>query len=157
MESRLPKQILKRAAKRLHLLVSRHSGWPKRLARLKSMRVGREKAVTVLADAGRTAEVMRTELDSLDEAISAHIQISCARYIRWLVAEVILADHAISIKGWALPFFSRAERYRFLINGVPFSNTRWPIPSSDLVEFFPIIGSAKQARFECVHCFEVFR
>ena len=88
------------------------------------------------------------------DAISAHIQISCARHIRWLIGEVVLDSHMVGIKGWALPFGIPAEDYRFLVNGKPFSDVKWPISSLDLSGVFPILESAKKARFECTHTFK---
>ena len=99
-----------------------------------------------------TTELFGLRGHSLD-AISAHIQLSCARYIRWLIGDFALDNGTISIQGWALPCGPGRE-LSILINGEPFSEVKWPIASPDLSGVFPILESAKRARFECGHSFE---
>jgi SAM-dependent methyltransferase len=88
------------------------------------------------------------------EDINAHIQISCARNIRWLIGRVTVEAGALAIDGWALPFGIPADRYCFFLNGAPFRQVHWPLPSPDLADVFSLLRSAERARFECTQPFD---
>src|SRR6516225_4779143 len=88
------------------------------------------------------------------EDIRAHIQVSCARNIRWLIGTVAVEGGALVINGWALPFGIPADRYRFFLNGVPFRQVHWPIPSPDVAGVLSLLRSAERARFDCAQPFD---
>jgi hypothetical protein len=83
----------------------------------------------------------------------ADMQVTCAKYLRWLVGEVTITDCELMISGWALPYGSDPKEFRFLLNGRPFASTEWSLPSPDLSEHFCYISGHPNARYICRQSF----
>jgi SAM-dependent methyltransferase len=74
---------------------------------------------------------------------------ACAENIQWLLDSHQTKDDELQIAGWALTLCGQPEQAQFLINGRPFSEGHYPLPSPDLAEIFWNIPTAQAARFVC--------
>jgi glutamate-1-semialdehyde aminotransferase len=74
---------------------------------------------------------------------------ACAENIRWLLDSYHFENNQLSIEGWALAMSGQPEQAQFLINGMPFKEAKYPIPSPDVGSFFWNIPAAQTARFAC--------
>lgn len=81
----------------------------------------------------------------------ADIQLSAAKYLRWLVGHCVLGSEEICIEGWALGVWDVHEEFRFLVNGQDFDHVEWPLPSPDLLGPFPDVPDVATSRFRCRH------
>jgi SAM-dependent methyltransferase len=81
------------------------------------------------------------------------MQLTCAKYLCWLVDEVTITDSALMISGWALSCGCDPKELRFLLNERPFATTEWPLPSADLFEHFCYIPGHANARYVCRQSF----
>jgi SAM-dependent methyltransferase len=91
------------------------------------------------------SETGRSEFD----IVQADLQLTCAKYLRWLLDEVTITDSELIISGWALPYGCNPKEFRFLLNGRPFASTEWPLPSPHLSEHFCYIPGHTNARYVC--------
>jgi hypothetical protein len=71
----------------------------------------------------------------------------CADKIQWLLDECRVGDSDLALRGWAIA--AQPDGSRFLLNGVPFEYSRYPISSPDLASIFWNIPTAESARFVC--------
>jgi len=94
-------------------------------------------------------EARRPEFD----IVQADIQLTCAKYLRWLLGKVEITDSQLIISGWALSYGRDPKEFRFLLNGRPFAFVEWPLPSPHLLEHFCYIPEAANARFVCSQVF----
>ena len=83
------------------------------------------------------------------DIVQADIQLACAKYLRWLLDEVTVTDSELIISGWALPYAQPLEAFQFLLNGRPFTEVDWPLPSPDVSRVLTYIPSAERCRFVC--------
>jgi hypothetical protein len=79
----------------------------------------------------------------------ADMQLTCAKYLRWLLDDVIITDSELMIRGWALPYPRKPQEHRFLLNGRPFASSEWPLPSPSLANHFGYIPGHLNARYVC--------
>jgi SAM-dependent methyltransferase len=77
------------------------------------------------------------------------MQLAAARQLRWYPSHISVSHDKVSMDGWALSLWDRQDQYRFMINGVDFDSVEWPLPSQDLVAYFPDIPHAAMSRFRC--------
>jgi SAM-dependent methyltransferase len=84
------------------------------------------------------------------DAVSADIQLSCAKYLKWHIDRCTISESGIAISGWALryPF---AQEYNFLANGEPFKLIDWPIESPHIAEVFGYVPYSEKSSFFCRH------
>lgn len=87
------------------------------------------------------------------DIVQVDVQLTCAKYLRWLLDEVRITDSKLIISGWALSCGRDPKEFRFLLNGRPFASTEWPLPSPYLLEYFCYIPEAANARFVCSQAF----
>lgn len=84
-----------------------------------------------------------------DLDISRTLAQDCAQNICWMIDTVNVTDGLLALTGWALVTVGTPEDARFLVNGVPFGNVRFPIDSPDLATHFFDVANSGRARFEC--------
>jgi SAM-dependent methyltransferase len=90
------------------------------------------------------------------DIVQTDIQLTCAKYLRWLVDEVTLTETELTISGWAIAYGHDARSLRFLVNGNSFATVEWPLPSAYLLETFSGIPQAANAGFVCRQPFNRF-
>lgn len=79
------------------------------------------------------------------------MQLAAARQLRWYPAHLSISEDEIQMTGWALSLWDRQDQYRFVINGVDFDKVEWPLPSPDLLAYFPDVPHAGMSQFRCSH------
>ena len=70
---------------------------------------------------------------------SIDTQLSCAKYLKWLVDVCEISETEILLHGWVLPYPTRMVP-GFLLNREPFSQVEWPIDSKEMTDTFGIVG-----------------
>lgn len=75
------------------------------------------------------------------------MQLTVARYLRWLPSQVTLTETGVDFAGWALTLWESADQMRFLVNGRDATDLNWPVPSPYLREHFPGLPQADAAQF----------
>src|SRR5215469_8292557 len=101
-------------------------------------------------------EISSTNLEARQpkfDIVQADVQLTCAKYLRWLLDEVSITDSKLIISGWALSYGRDPKEFRFLLNGHPFASIEWPLSSPDLLEHFCYIPEAANGRFVCSQTF----
>ena len=83
------------------------------------------------------------------DIVQADIQLTCAKYLRWLLRDVTLTETELSISGWAIAYGHDPKSLRFLLNRRSFATLEWPLPSPHLLEKFSCIPEAANLRFVC--------
>ncbi len=86
---------------------------------------------------------------SQTDARQIDLQIAAARDLRWLPDAITVEGDDITVQGWALTLWDAPEAIHFTINGKPFTEIEWPLPSPDLKEYFGFLPNAEAARFRC--------
>jgi hypothetical protein len=84
-----------------------------------------------------------------DKELEASYLVACAENIAWLLDTNRIENDRLEITGWAISLSGEPDKARFLINGSPFEEVQYPIPSPDLAEFFWNIPAATSGRFVC--------
>lgn len=79
------------------------------------------------------------------------MQLAAASQLRWYPNHLSVSKDEISMAGWALSLWDRQDQYRFMVNGVDFDEVEWPLPSPDLLAYFPDMPHAGMSRFRCSH------
>lgn len=79
------------------------------------------------------------------------LQLAAARQLRWYPDQVSVTGDEVLMSGWALSLWDAQDQVRFLINGVDFDEVEWPLPSPDLLAYFPDLPNAGMSRFRCRH------
>lgn len=79
------------------------------------------------------------------------MQLAAARQLRWYPNYLSITQDEISMAGWALSLWDQQDQCRFMINGVDFDEVEWPLPSPDLLDYFPDMPHAGMSRFRCSH------
>jgi SAM-dependent methyltransferase len=74
------------------------------------------------------------------------MQLRLAEAIGWIVDRADAVDGALSVSGWALSPLVPASAMRFLLNGAPFAELAWPLPSPDVAAYFPDLPFAVACR-----------
>ncbi|MFY8107189.1 MAG: class I SAM-dependent methyltransferase [Elstera sp.] len=87
------------------------------------------------------------------DLFQADLQLAAAKHLRWLPSHIGLEGDEVTVEGWALSFWDRPERMRFLINGRDAEHVEWPIASPHLLDHFPHVPGAEAARFRLRHRF----
>jgi SAM-dependent methyltransferase len=77
------------------------------------------------------------------------LQLRLAEAIGWIVDQAELVGDNFEVSGWALSPTTRPEALRFLLNGRPFAEVNWPLPSPDVAAYFGQLPYAAQCRFTC--------
>ncbi len=81
----------------------------------------------------------------------ADIQLAAARHLRWMPDSVVVAEHEVTVEGWALAVWHGQDQQRLLVNGVDVDQVEWSIASPDLLVPFGDIPNAAASRFRCRH------
>src|SRR5207248_11033826 len=87
--------------------------------------------------------------DLSDRQLQSKYLMACAENLQWLLDSSRVEGDRLSIEGWAITLSGEPEQARFLLNGIPFEDVRYPIPSPDIGEIFWDIPNAQNARFVC--------
>src|SRR4051794_40228133 len=82
-----------------------------------------------------------------DSELQTVTQAACAEHIQWLIDSYQLENGGVEVRGWAIG--NPSDRNCFLLNGAPFDQVEYPLPSPDVGEFFWSIPSAAHCRFVC--------
>jgi SAM-dependent methyltransferase len=77
------------------------------------------------------------------------LQLRLAEAIGWIVDRADVVGDSFEMAGWALSPTTRLSALRFLLNGEPFAEVDWPLPSPDVAAYFPQLPYAAQCRFIC--------
>ncbi len=80
-----------------------------------------------------------------DRELEAMYLTACVENIQWLIGSHRVESSQLVVEGWAIS--KRTEQARFLINGEPFDEVYYPLPSPDLADIFWNTPTAGTARF----------